>query len=111
MTSRNLLDIVEHWHNRASDTNFVWFPFLPLKLQPHEIIDHKRTLVMTVCFSCYFNAAFLAKKFFLAEPLDLRSSVASQAYFFVGFLLWFNGVTRPLWNRRAARLKSIGGAV
>ena len=28
MGNRSIFGVIEEWHNRASDTNFVWFPFV-----------------------------------------------------------------------------------
>jgi len=108
MRVSGIFDSVERWHNWASDTNFVWFPFLKLKLAANESMTQQRILMMTVCFSCYFNAMYLVKKVIFAEPLSVRSGVVSQAYFMVGFFIWFSLVTKPLWNRRVNRLK-LGG--
>ncbi len=109
MADKRLLDHLERWHNLASESNFVWFPFLKLKLLPHEVLSQRRLLVMTICFSTYFNIAYLIKKMVFSDQIDLHSAMVSQLYFILGFFVWFNLVTKPLWNRRANRLKVIGG--
>jgi len=101
MPTKSILDHVEYWHNRASDTNFVWFPFLFLKIRPEILMTHKRTLIMTVCFSVYFNAVYVFKKLLFSEQVDI---LASQIYFTFGFASWFAIVTKTLWNRRAIRI-------
>ena len=88
MATRRLLNIIEHWHNRASDTNFVWFPFLNLKLRPKDVLNQRHVLMMTICFSIYFNAAYLIKRFVFSDQIDAQVGLSSQAYFTVGFLIW-----------------------
>lgn len=99
---------LEDWHNRASDTSFVWFPFLFLKPEPNARIDFTLVLKMTLCFGVYYG-------FFAA----LRSWVFHGGEFWVAvgyniviasvfFIFWFTLVTAKLWNRRALRLKQAG---
>jgi hypothetical protein len=99
------LSKIEEVHNYLSDFNYVWWPFLFLKPQPHERISFKRTLIMAPCFALYFLAAAILKDFLRGNAIELSQSIE---YFVKGtlvFFFWFNLVTAPLWNRRAQRLQ------
>ena len=102
---KKILEKIEYWHNRASDTTFVWFPFLFLKPDASTIISQLHILKMTFCFSLYFNAAYLIKRYALSEAIDPHLIMKSQILWAIGFYCWFNGVTAFFWNRRAQRIK------
>ena len=103
---KNFIDTIENFHNRLSDTNFVWFPFLWLKLSPSQSLTTWHLLKMTFWFGLYFNLAYLAKKVIFQESVELRQFAQGQLGFMVLFFMWFNLVTKTFWNRRARRLKS-----
>jgi hypothetical protein len=110
MVLNRALDFVEYWHNWASDTNFVWLPFLNLKLKPFEALSFGRLCIMAVCFGSYFNVVYGLKKILFSDGVTARDLASSQVFFMFGFFVWFVLVTRPLWNRRAHRLMSSGGS-
>ena len=102
--NHDLMGTVEKLHNRLSDTNYVWFPFLWLKLQPSELLTHRHLAKMTFWFSLYFNLAYQVKKMLYKEQLEFAHAMSNQIAFLVFFFLWFNLVTKAFWNRRARRL-------
>ena len=98
------LNKVEHYHNLASDLDLIWFPFLFLKLKPHEVMTQGRIWVMVACFSTYCNGAYIIKRLLFGDELSLEVLGGAQLVCMGIFIVWFNLVTRPLWNRRARRL-------
>ena len=102
---KGFFDKVEKIHNKLSDTDFVWFPFLFLKLRPEELLNFSRLVVMTLCFALYFNLMLWARYLFVGEAFTIESFVVTFAYFVIGFFCWFSLVTRYFWNRRVSRLK------
>jgi hypothetical protein len=105
------LDKIEQIHSKLSDYSFVWFPFLFLKPRPSESISILKTLVMAMCFGIYFSAYyFLVYKFiFASESLQsgaklLNDILLTTSQWTLFFAIWFNIVTRPLWNLRAKKL-------
>ena len=109
MEITRIISAVERLHNKASDSNLVWFPLVFLKPLPHELITVRHVVVMTVFFSTYFNMMYQLKEYFFVEGLFLESLILSQSYFALGFLVWFTLVTRFFWNRRARVLVSKNG--
>lgn len=98
------LDSVERFHNRLSDTDFVWFPFLFLKLKPHQQMTWPQIFKMSPIFGFYFCLMyFLKKAIFDNIPSDSNIAVVFMQ-FTLGFFVWFSVVTRFFWNRRALRL-------
>jgi hypothetical protein len=103
---RRFLDRVEYWHNKASDTQFVWFPFQFLKPAPPFPILFWRRLVMAVLFGIYCGF-FLALRRWIFSHVDFAASLVDDViYSICFFLIWFNLITAPLWNRRARRLQA-----
>ncbi len=97
---------IEDLHNRASDTDFVWFPFLFLKLKPDQPLTFARRAVMTACFAPYFVVALELRRVLFGgsiDPARVASDLAESAVF---FFVWFNAVTATFWNRRARRLRA-----
>lgn len=101
MSLENWLLKFEIWHNRASDTKFVWFPFEFLRPPVHVKIDAKRCLAMALCFGTYFAAFALLKDLFFGREF----TVMSTSFVFLkatgAFFIWFKFVTAYFWNRRA----------
>lgn len=95
---------LEHWHNWASDTKFVWFPFYWMKPKIHDLLSVPRTTAMAILFSIYYNLWYLARNFAFGVAFDIEHAAWGQLFFFVFFFVWFNLLTRPLWNRRARKL-------
>jgi hypothetical protein len=109
MTSAaGLVDRIEALHNKASDTDFVWFPFLFLKLKPEQSLTLRRRAVMTLRFAPYFVAFLELRRFLFGRPVDGARIVSDLAVWLVVFFGWFNLVTATFWNRRARRLAREG---
>ncbi len=105
LTMTTLLNKIEYWHNRISDGNFVWFPFLFLKLKPEEWMSLKHRLLMTLCFSAYYAVAGLLKRLIWNGHymlVHLQSDLFNSS---ILFFIWFNLVTAYFWNRRVKRIK------
>ncbi|MFK7824957.1 MAG: hypothetical protein AB8G05_12420 [Oligoflexales bacterium] len=102
--NKKFLDKLENYHNWLSDTNFVWFPFLWLKLIPSQLLTPMHIVKMTFWFALYFNFVYLAKRLIFGETLGLAQFFQGQLGFMVLFFIWFNLVTKTFWNRRARRL-------
>ena len=98
-----LLDLLTHFHNWVSDKDFIWWPFSFLRPEAHEPITFKTSLLMTACFGglsfVMFTTLAIANNAF-----DAQSALFTLVGCFLGFFLWFNLVTRPLWNRRSRAL-------
>lgn len=103
---KGLLENVIYWHGRISDHNVIWFPYLFLKPKPHQLIGLKQsTFIMPLLWGLYMGLPY--GFFFLATKnwslLEVGIFIGKFTLFFV---IWFNSVTRPLWNARARRLLS-----
>ncbi len=95
---------VEDLHNRASDTRFVWFPFLWMKPKAHETLRFRKLAMMSFFFGLYYGVFFTLRSV-LKDGSDFLVSLPQDILFaIVIFFVWFNLVTAPLWNRRAKRL-------
>lgn len=98
-------NLLTDFHNWLSDKDFIWWPFSFLRPDPHVPMTFKLTLTMTGCFGglafLMFTVMALMNNAF---TVDYAFSVFFSA--FGGFFLWFNLVTKPLWNRRALKLSS-----
>ena len=103
----SLLDRITEFHGRLSDLKVVWLPFLFLKpssaLTP---ISLRRMLVMVMCFAGWLMIGLVLREVIFGDPRSLTAakSIRLYAYAAIGFTVWFNCVTRPLWNRRARLL-------
>lgn len=97
------LDVLEKWHNRASDTAFVWFPFQRLRPDPATPILLARKVQMALCFGPYYGAFYLLRQLAWGEVGNWREGLATLAIAVAVFFAWFSLVTAPLWNRRARR--------
>jgi hypothetical protein len=95
---------IEDFHNWASDTRFVWFPFLCLKPKPQEFLRFKKLLLMSFCFGFYFGFFLTIRKSFQPNSNFFESLPSNLGFSVFGFFVWFNFVTAPLWNRRANKL-------
>jgi hypothetical protein len=99
-----LLDLLTQFHNWLSDKDFIWWPFSFLRPSPEIEMTIKLTSLMTACFGglsyLFFTVFALMNNLFTIE-----SSIVTFLSCFGGFFLWFNSVTKPLWNRRARQLK------
>jgi hypothetical protein len=103
-----MLKKIENFHNYLSDTNYVWFPFLFLKLKPEEELTIVHMFKMTLCFGFYLGLMYHVKVYFETGQLGPEAILISILKGFMLFFVWFNVVTRPIWNRRVKRLSLEG---
>jgi hypothetical protein len=100
---KRLIDLFPHAHNWLADKDFIWWPFSFLRPAPSIAITFKHTLLMTGCFGgltfLMFTVFAVMNSMFTAD-----SAISTLFFSFIGFFVWFNVVTRPLWNYRARRL-------
>jgi hypothetical protein len=99
-----LFDLITQFHNWLSDKDFIWWPFSFLRPAADVEMTLKLTSLMTVCFgglSYLFFTIFAV----MNNLFTIESSFVTFVSCFGGFFIWFNSVTRPLWNRRARQLK------
>lgn len=98
----NPLDLLADAHNWFADKDFLWWPFSFLRPKAHERMTFNHTLQMTTAFGALTSVFFLV---FMAMNggLTLEAGALTALSCFMSFFLWFNAVTRPLWNRRANR--------
>jgi hypothetical protein len=100
----SLINQIEYWHNKASDSQFVWFPFQFLKPKPNEIIQLPLKAKMSICFGFYYGV-FAALRGWIFSNQNPVHSLGSDILIAIAiFAVWFSVVTAPLWNRRAQRL-------
>lgn len=104
-SQNSLLRKMEDWHNWASDKDFVWFPFVFLKLRPDQVMTFSHRLKMTCCFTPYGVIFYVLRKYFLEGIYGSEVFFTSLVTTFICFFLWFNFITAPFWNRRAHRLR------
>lgn len=98
-----LLNLLATFHNWLSDKDFIWWPFSFLRPDPSEPMTLKLTFLMTLCFG---GLSFTMFTFFAIanNAFTFSSAFNTFLFCFVGFFLWFNAITRPLWNIRAKQL-------
>lgn len=99
-----LFDLLTMFHNWVSDKDFVWWPFSFLRPEKDELITFKLSLLMTACFGGLAFSFFTVFSI-MNNVLTASSLVMTFLSCFPGFFIWFNAVTRPLWNRRARQLQ------
>ena len=100
------LDRLTTFHNRLSDTPLVWWPYGFLRPARQDPITFIRTLVMAPCFALYFLLAYLARQVIFDDPIVLAALPTLYLRLCAGFVIWFNAVTRPIWNRRARHIST-----
>ncbi len=98
-----LLDLVTSFHNWLTDKDFLWWPFSFLRPEPSEYMTFRLTALMTLCFGGLAFTMFTVLSV-MNNVFTVRDSVLTFLACFLGFGLWFNLVTRPLWNRRTREL-------
>jgi hypothetical protein len=100
-----MIEQIEFWHNKASDTKFVWCPFGFLKPEANVLIGNMLKLKMTLCFGLYYGL-FAAIRSWLFSNSDLLIELARDTIWaLLFFAFWFNAVTAPIWNMRAKKLQ------
>jgi hypothetical protein len=99
----NLLDLITRFHNWLTDKDFIWWPFSFLRPDPNVPMTFKLTGLMTLCFG---GLAFTMFTTFAVvnKAFTFDSAFTTFLFCFGFFFLWFNLITRPLWNRRAHSL-------
>lgn len=97
-----ILDIIAQFHNWLSDKDFIWWPFSFLRPDKNMPMTFKDTFLMTGCFG---GLAFLMFAIMAVMNNAMTFDYAVSIFFscFGGFLIWFNLITKPLWNRRALK--------
>jgi|GEM_PF-1552988 len=102
-----LLDRLEEWHNWASDTKVVWFPFEQLRVPKDQTLSWGKRLIMTFCFASLTTLLVMLKIFLVEGKLDLQVVCRILLQIHLLFFVWFNTATAFFWNRRARRLQRI----
>jgi hypothetical protein len=103
MNTPTLKEKIIDGHSKLSDMKAIWFPFYFLRPPSHKRISLYRTLVMAPCFGAFFTLLIFIKRLIFKLPEDtlyLSNILILFAQATLGFFLWFNLVTRPLWNSR-----------
>ncbi len=100
---QNILSIIPNAHNWLSDKDFIWWPFSFLRPAPETFMTVKHTLLMTACFGGLSVLMFVGFSV-VNNMFTASSAVNTFVICFGGFFLWFNLVTKPLWNYRARQL-------
>ena len=101
------MDRITEFHGRLSDLRAVWLPFLFLKPGSASTpITVRRMFVMVICFAAWLAIGLVLREVIFGDPSSLTPAKLLHLYgcAVVGFAIWFNVVTRPLWNRRARLL-------
>lgn len=98
-----LFDLITDFHNWLSDKDFIWWPFSFLRPEPQEPMTFATTGLMTLCFGGLSFVMFTAFAV-MNNAFTIEAASSTFLFCFGGFGLWFNVVTKPLWNRRAFRL-------
>ena len=98
------MDSITRFHGKLSDLKATWFPFLFLKPASASVpITHHRLLLMIPCFASWLLVGWLLREWIVGQSESLHFTGIARVYGYMlsGFALWFNLVTKPLWNRRA----------
>ena len=98
-----LLNLFTIFHNWLSDKDFIWWPFSFLRPEPHVLMTFKMTSLMTCCFGSLAFLMFTVMAV-MNNAFTLEYAISVFLSCFGGFFLWFNLITKPLWNRRARAL-------
>jgi hypothetical protein len=100
---KKIFTFVPDFHNWLSDKDFIWWPFSFLRPTPSTLMTLRLTLLMTGCFG---GLAFVMFTGFAVvnNIFTVSSAINTLLTCFGGFFVWFNVVTKPLWNYRARKL-------
>lgn len=100
----NMLDKVVQLHGWISDKDFIWWPFSFLRPEPKTPMTFKLTSLMTLCFAGLSYVMYVV--YAVANNALVPDDMIRYFFlFFGGFFLWFNVITKPLWNSRVRKLK------
>lgn len=97
-------NVLALFHNWLCDKDFIWWPFSFLRPAPHECITFYQAWLMTLCFGGMTFIIFTVYAI-MNNAFDLSAGVLTLISCLLSFFLWFNLITRPLWNRRARMLQ------
>ncbi len=101
ITDMTFLDRLTRFHGRLSDLRAVWFPFLFLKPASSEVpITWKRLSAMIPCFGGWLFLGWMIRERIVGDSHSPAVIAKTLVYMMIGFAIWFNVVTAPLWNRR-----------
>ncbi|HXH31076.1 MAG TPA: hypothetical protein VNJ01_09710 [Bacteriovoracaceae bacterium] len=99
-----LLQLITTFHNWLADKDFIWWPFSFLRPEKTEFITFQLSLLMTLCFGGLAFVMFTVLAV-VNNAFTAKDAVITFLVCVFGFLGWFNGVTKPLWNRRVRELR------
>jgi hypothetical protein len=95
-----LLELIALFHNWLSDKDFIWWPFSFLRPEKNIPMTIKDTTLMTACFGGLAFVMFTIMAV-MNNAFSIETAFTTFLVCFGGFFLWFNLITKPLWNRRA----------
>lgn len=95
-----LLELVAIFHNWLSDKDFIWWPFSFLRPEKNIPMTIKDTTLMTGCFGGLAFVMFTVMAV-MNNAFTIETAFTTFLVCFGGFFVWFNLITKPLWNRRA----------
>ncbi len=98
-----LLELIVKFHNWLSDKDFIWWPFSFLRPEKNVEMTFKLTTIMTFCFGGLGFLMFAVMSV-MNNAFTMDSMIQVFLTLFLGFFVWFNTVTKPLWNYRARQL-------
>lgn len=96
----SILNVIETYHNKIADQDFIWFPFIFLKPDSKQPISFPRIIVMTLAFGSYSYLFYILRSFFINELVSFESSVVFLIWSYTLFLIHFKFITSYFWNRR-----------
>jgi hypothetical protein len=102
-----LLDALAAFHNWLCDRDFIWWPFSFLRPERSELMTLQKTVTMAASFGGLTFTIFTVYAA-MNNSFTVFSAVLTLISSFVSFLVWFNLITKPLWNHRARRLGKVG---
>ena len=99
-----IINQVVVFHGWLADKDFIWWPFSFLRPDPKSPMTFQLTCLMTLCFA---GLTYLMYVFYAVanNAFEARGMIQYFFIFFIGFFVWFNAITRPLWNARVRKLK------
>ena len=98
------MNALTRFHNWLSDKDFIWWPFSFLRPEPNVPMTFQLTGLMTLCFGGLSFTMFTVFAI-MNNAFAIESAFTTFLICFGGFFLWFNLITKPLWNRRAYALR------
>lgn len=99
-----IFDLIATLHNWLSDKDFIWWPFSFLRPEKDVEMTFKLTTLMTLCFGGLGFVMFTIMSV-MNNAVTMDSMVQIFLTLFLGFFVWFNAITKPIWNYRARKLR------